>query len=212
MADRALYNFGAAPLQDPIVGKFYLTDPWRNWFVDLQRQFLVRWDDLQFPAQGINLSGGAADPGVDTTTGLLVFSGIADNMIGGVAKLSHQWLPGSVVRPYVNLRFPTSAAANTRWQFDYDIANENGAFIAAAGTYSSLTVITVANPQNVLSSVVADFGDLPMVGFREGTDIMWRLWRLAASDAADTDITDAHLMGLGFNFRKNKAGTVPERA
>src|SRR3972149_2121720 len=107
------------------------------------------WTDLRMPSQGINPPGAASDPGVDDDTGLLVFSGLLDNVIVGAAQMPHEWKPGSTVKPHIHLRFPTSATANTRWSLAYDIANNNGDFTNASGTYTALATVTVANPENV---------------------------------------------------------------
>lgn len=203
------YIIGAAPLQNPIAGPLFLTQAWHEWFVDLQRQFLVRWEDLRFPAQGINPPGAAADPGVDTTTGLLVFSPLLDNVIAGVAQMPHGWLPGSAVHPHLHLRFPTSAVGvTTTWRFDYAIANVEENFVAAAGTYASLATITVPNPQDVLKHVVGAFGELSMTGFRESAIIMWRVWRIVGGAGDDPNAT--HLMEWDLHYQVQKQGTVPE--
>lgn len=210
MSDRAPYIFGAAPLQSPIVGNLPLTKPWFDWFVDLQRQFLVRWDDLRFPAQGVNLPGAAADPARDPTTGLLVFSPLVDNVIAGVAQLPHAWLPGSDVRPHIHVRNPTAVAGQiSRWVFAYDIANATENFSNAVGTYTALPVVSVVNPGNTATHQLASLGTLPMVGFRESAIILWQLSRLAGTDVLDNDggIT---LLEFDIHYQVQKQGTVPE--
>jgi len=169
------------------------------------------WTDLRMPSQGINPPGAASDPGVDDDTGLLVFSGLLDNVIVGAAQMPHEWKPGSTVKPHIHLRFPTSATANTRWSLAYDIANNNGDFTNASGTYTALATVTVANPENVNRLVPADFGDLPMTGFRESAIILWKISRLANSDAADTDTNDCLLIEFDIHYQSEKAGTVLER-
>lgn len=167
-----------------------------------------RWEDLRFPAQGINPPGAASDPGVDPDTGLLVFSGLLDNVIVGVAQMPHAWRPGTSVVPHVHLRFPTSAAANTRWKFEYDLANRSGDFANADGTYTAHETMTVANPQNVNRHVSASFSALSLAGYRESTIILWKVSRLADSDAADTDTNDCLLLEFDFHYQINKTGTV----
>jgi hypothetical protein len=199
------------PLQDAITAQGgRLTLPWERWFADLMRTFLYRWDDLRFPSGGFNPTGSTAPPNVSTATGLLEFSGVADNIIGGVAQMPHGWAPGTLVRPHLHLRFPTSAAANTRWRFDYDIASVNDNFTNVSGTYTTLATITVANPQNVKKHVVASFGDLLMVGMRESAVIIWKITRLAASDAADNDANVCELLEFDIHHQIAKFGTVPE--
>jgi hypothetical protein len=169
-----------------------------------------RWDDLRQPSQSINPAGSTAPPGVDTDTGLLVFSGVLDNAIAGTSQMPHEWFPGTLVRPHLHLRFPTSASANTRWLFEYDLANADGDFTNASGTYTTLATITVANPENVNRHVVAGFGDLVMTGFRESAQILWRITRLAAADAADDDTNDCLLIEFDIHFQKRKVGTIEE--
>jgi hypothetical protein len=168
------------------------------------------WEDLRFPSQGINPPGAAADPGVDDDTGLLAFSGTLDNVVAGAAQMPHAWKAGTAIHPHIHMRFPTSAAADTRWLFEYDIANVNDDFTNASGTYTTLSTITVANPQNVNKHAIAGFGNLSMTGFRESAVILWRLSRLAFSDAADTDANDCLLIELDFHFECAKPGTVLE--
>ena len=57
----------------------------------------TRWDDLRFPAQGINPAGAASPPTVDDTTfpGTLLFATNATNVIAGVAQLPHAWKRGT---------------------------------------------------------------------------------------------------------------------
>jgi hypothetical protein len=187
-----------------------MTPDWQRWFHALSLQFAHRWEDLRFPAQGINPPGAVTDPAVDAATGLLSFSGTLNNAIAGVAQMPHAWTPGSLVRPHLHLRFPTSAAANTRWAFQYDIANVTGDFTNASGTYTTLATITVANPQNVNKHVVASFGDLAMTGFRESAVILWRIARLAATDGLDNDTNACLLIEFDIHYQVEKWGSVPE--
>ena len=53
------------------------------------------WEDLRFPASGINPLGAASDPSRSNVTGMLEFSGTADNLIAGAAQMPHGWLEGS---------------------------------------------------------------------------------------------------------------------
>jgi hypothetical protein len=131
-------------------------------------------------------------------------------VIGGVAQMPHAWKHGTSGHPHIHLRFPTSAAANTRWQFRYDVADINGSFANAVGTYTSLAAVTVANPQDTTKHVYADLGDLPMVGYKESTVILWQVWRLASSDAADNHANAVFLLEFDIHFLNNKAGTANE--
>jgi hypothetical protein len=173
----------------------------------------VAWDAIRFPAQAINPAGSPAPPGVDTDTACLSFSGTADESIRGIARLPNTWLPGSAIHPVVHLRFPTSNGGfSTRWRFGYDIAELDGNFTNAVGTYTALAAVTMANPANTAKHAFKSLGSVTMTGFTEAAVVMWEVARLAASDAADNDTNDCFLMQLDLNFQVEKKGTVGEVA
>lgn len=170
------------------------------------------WDDLRFPSNGINPVGSTAPPSLSTTTGLLTFSGSADNIIAGVAQMPHAWKAGSTIYPHLHLLCATSnGGKNSRWKFEYNRANNNEAFENAYGTYTTLSTITEANPGSGTKLLLnpAGFGELPMVGYRESCCILWRITRLAASDAADNDTNDWVLVEFDIHYQLDKLGTVP---
>jgi hypothetical protein len=171
--------------------------------------FGEEWDDMLTVGTGINPPGAPSDPPRSTTTGLLEFSGTQDNVIVGEWQMSHQWKPG-IVKPHIHLRFPTSTATNTRWKFEYDVASVNGDFVNNSGTLTTLATITIANPENVKKHAVQGFGDIDLSTYKESTVILWRITRLASSDAADTYTGVVELLSLDLHYQKNKAGTEAE--
>lgn len=169
------------------------------------------WEDLRFPASGFNPAGSTAPPAVDTATGLLSFAGNADNIIGGVAQMPHGWKGGTAIYPHIHLQFPTSnAGKNTRWLFEYDVANVNGVFTNAYGTLTAQTAITVANPASVKKHVIASFAAIDMTGFKGSTCVMWRITRLAASDGADDDTNACILLEFDIHYLADKLGSYTE--
>jgi len=172
---------------------------------------VYRWDDLRFPGQAINPAGLLAPPTQDNTTGLLVFSGIADNIVAGVAQMPHAWKAGSSIYPHLHLIATTSnAGKNSRWKFEYNRANNTENFEVAYGSYNAMTVMTVPNPAATSQLLLpSGWGELSMAGYRESSCIMWRVSRLAASDAADDDINDWVLVEFDIHYQSDKMGTVP---
>ena len=169
------------------------------------------WDDLRFPASGFNPAGSTAPPTPDTSTGLLSFAGNADNIIGGVAQMPHAWKRGSAIRPHIHLIFPTSNnGKNTRWKFEYDIANPNENFVNAYGTYTAQAAITVANPAAEKKHVLASFAEISMTGYRESSVVTWRITRLAASDVLDDDTNACILAEFDIHYQVEKTGTATE--
>lgn len=173
------------------------------------------WDDLRFPSSGINPTGAADAPARSTVTGMLEFSGTIDNVLTGTAQLPHAWLPGTVIRPHLHLWFPTSAASNTRWKLEVNRADGDTDFEAAYGSYTSGGlanggIITIANPQNALREVLQGWGDLAMTNLKESAIVMWRITRLANSDATDNHTSAVVLLDVDFHFQLGKLGTDNE--
>jgi hypothetical protein len=170
------------------------------------------WEDLRFPASGFNPAGSTAPPTADTATGLLTFSGTADNIIGGVAQMPHAWKKGSAIKPHVHLIAPTgNAGKNSRWKFEYNRANNREAFENAYGSYTALPTSTVANPNSGTTLLFPDgFGSIDMTGYKESCCILWRITRLAASDVLDDDTTDWVLAEFDIHYQVEKSGTYTE--
>ena len=179
-------------------------------FINNIQSYFRGWDDLRFPSQGINPPGAAADPTRSATTGLLGFSGSVDNIICGVAQMPHSWKRGSSVRPHLHLRFPTSQSGNSRWKFEYDIADVQTPFINNYGTYSDGGTITIANPQNISQEVLSSFNSISMTNLKESAVIIWRISRLANSDSLDTDTSTIVLLEFDIHFETEKIGTKTE--
>ena len=170
------------------------------------------YDDLRFPAVGINLPGGAADPTRDNTTGLLVFSQTLDNVIAGVSQMPHSWGRARypIVKPHIHLRVNTATTAVSRWQFEYDVASVNDNFANALGTYTSLPAVSFTNPNSTTKHAILSLGDLDLTGNRESCVILWRVWRLASSDAADVDTSTINLLEFDIHYVHDKPGTPTE--
>lgn len=177
---------------------------WRDWLT------VPAWDDLRFPASGINPPGAASDPGRSTTTALLEFSGTQDNLIAGVAQMPHAWATGTPISPHLHLRFPTSATCNTRWKLETDMASASGDFTNNSGTYTDRGTITVANPTNVKKHELADFSDLTMTGYGISTNVTWRITRLASSDAADNCTAVVELLEFDIHYEIDSFGSGTE--
>ena len=169
------------------------------------------WDDFTMPASGINPPGAVSDPPRSTTTGLLEFSGTADNILAGVMQLPHRWAEGTEIRPHIPVRFTTSTATNTRWKFEYDIASPTGNFTNNSGTYTDGGTITIANPQNVKKHVLGGFTAIAMTGHTLSANVLWKITRLASTDAADNYTGVVELLDFDMHFQTDRpAGSDDE--
>lgn len=175
------------------------------------------YEDLRFPAQGINLPGAASDPSRSTSNGLLYFSGTADNVIAGVAQAPHAQKYDGTWKPHIHLVFPTSASANSRWKLEWDLANVNGDFTMqipaaynSATTYAFSEIITAANPENTKKHAIFSFSSIDLTGYTASVCAPWRLSRLAGSDAVDNHTSPIVLLEFDIHYPIDALGSRSE--
>lgn len=101
---------------------------WRTWAKVYLRT--PAWEDLRFPASGINPPGAASDPGVDTGDGRLVFSASAENIVAMQVQMPHAWKEGSTIHPHVHWSPTSTNTGNVLWRLKYKVANIGAAFPA----------------------------------------------------------------------------------
>lgn len=168
------------------------------------------WDDLRFPAQGINPAGAADAPTVDTALtgypGTLLFSGSQDNIIAGIAQMPHAWKAGTAVKPHIHWSKPVGSASAADWVLYYRIlgspGDAHGALVGpVAGTLVAGTA-TVAN-----SMLLTAFGSIDLTGQKESTCLAWQIRRLGNTDA---DSGTARLFEFDLHYQTDKSGTVNE--
>ena len=169
----------------------------------------LAWDDLRFPAQGINPAGAAAAPAVDDVLtsfpGTLLFSGSQDNIIAGVAQMPHAWLAGSAIRPHIHWSNPTGTADAVEWEFWYRIAgypgDVSGPLVGpVAGT------LTAGSPAVSDQHCLTSFGNIDMTGQRESSMMAWQIRRLGSDASAGT----ARLFEFDIHYQIGKLGTAAE--
>jgi hypothetical protein len=170
----------------------------------------MRWDDLRFPAQGINPAGSTSAPDVITTeTGLpgcFSFPGNANAMIAGVAQMPHSWRPGTAIRPHIHWSKDTGSADAVSWQLYIRHFGSPG---DAQGAWSSAIDGTIAAGSQLVTGqhLVTTFGEVDMTGRGESAMMAWRLYRRGGTDA---DAADATFYEFDIHFRVEKGGTRQE--
>jgi hypothetical protein len=168
------------------------------------------WEDLRFPAQGINPPGNAEAAQRSTTTGYLEFLGDADNAISGVAQMPHAWKVGSTIYPHIHVRFANANAGNTRWRLDYDVADINGNFANAAGTFTAGTAVTLASPASSTKHNILGLGSINMAGKGLSCIVLWKLTRLSTGDALDTYTGTVGLLEFDIHYEIDAMGSSEE--
>ena len=129
------------------------------------------WDDLRFPAQGINPAGQTNAPTVDTITfpGTLLFSVAAPNLIAGVAQMPHAWAVGTSITPHIHWAKSNNQVGNVAWEWCYSVADVGEVFPA----YSTWEPCTYPGPDGDTMNLqaIAAWSDLSLVGKHESVMI-----------------------------------------
>ena len=167
------------------------------------------WEDLRFPAQGINPAGTANAPTIDTTTypGTLLFSGTADNHIAGVAQLPHAWLEGSELRPHVHWRKTTADGSGLAvgWELRYSISAINAAPVAYTAWLAG--TLAVGNLTALEHHNLTGFPAIPMTGYKGSTCLCWEMRRVGSTDAYGSS---SRFLELDFHHQVGSSGSEQE--
>lgn len=163
------------------------------------------WEDLRFPAAGINPPGAVSDPTRDTSDGRFVFSGTATNMIAIQAQMPHSWKEGSSIHAHVHWSPTNTNTGNVKWELRYKIANVNGAFPAS---WTTATVLA-AGSGTADAHQIAGFSAIDMTGKTLSCMILMLVSRLGA-DVQDTYNADCKLNEVDIHFEMDAVGSDQE--
>ena len=166
------------------------------------------WDDLKFPATGINPPGAAADPTLNTTNGLLEFSATTTNTVAVQVQMPHAWFEGSTISPHVHWRKKTAGAGNVMWELKYEFQNIGGTFTDSPTT-ATVSTASVGGNDTALVHSLSSFGDVSMRDKRISCMGLLTISRLGG-DAADTYTGVAQLLEFDIHYQIDTFGSIPE--
>jgi hypothetical protein len=146
---------------------------------------LNAWDDLRFPAVGINLSGGGGEPTRDPATGYLEFPATGTSTIVVHPQMPHKWREGSVIVPHTHWRKKTAGAGNVVWRLEYEWTNIWDIETDVYTTENASTVPDSRDDGSAKRHLVTPFLSQAMTGFRISVMGVCRLSRLG-NDGGDT--------------------------
>lgn len=164
------------------------------------------WEDLRFPAVGINPAGITNAAVNDTTDGLLNFSGTVDNVIVMQAQMPHGWLNNSEISPHLHLLNSGDATGTTRWRLEWKIADVMDNF---PSDWASET-ITCVLPNSSSTHRLYTFAHIDMTGKQDSCMILLKLTRLAQSDAADDYASIVKLIEFDIHYKQEAFGSINE--
>lgn len=176
----------------------------------LEAEGQLRWEDLRFPAQGINPLGVSAPPAMDDVLtsfpGTLLFSGSQENVLAGIAQMPHGWKPGTAVKPHIHWSKPVGSSSAVSWVLYYRHLGFPSD-VAADWVGPVAGTLTAGAPQTTNAHCITGFGEIDMTGKRESSCLCWQIRRLGDIDA---DNGTARLYEFDIHVQIEKHGTASE--
>lgn len=170
-----------------------------------------RWQDVRFPATGINPIGAASDPTIETdlnaVPGSLLFSATQDNYIAVLVQLPHGRKRGAGLHPHIHYHRTAAGAGAILWQARHRlIGNVAGPMTAWSAWTALVDAIPAAVPDVHL---LASYEYIPDADLTDSAMFCFALRRLA-TDPADTYAGTARLLELDWHVRLLAAGSEDE--
>jgi hypothetical protein len=164
------------------------------------------WEDLRFPATGINPPGLVSDPDVDTTDGTFLFDAGSTEIIMGVAQMPHSWKIGTNIHPHIHWSPTSTNEGDVLWRLEYQLASINSAF---SGSWATLDVLDAGSGTDD-DHLLASWAVIDMSGISGVSAIMkWRVSRIGG-DASDTYTADAKLLEFDIHYEIDRPGSRQE--
>lgn len=164
------------------------------------------WEDLRFPVAGINPPGAASDPARNTTTGLLVFSASATNIIAIQVQMPHSWKIGSEISPHIHLWYPNANAGNSVWTLQYQLAGIGDNF---PNSFTTITE-TFAAPGVAQRHSLHAFDNIDMSSVTGVSAMIVMLLSRIGGDGADTYGAALPLLEFDIHYQIDSLGSRDE--
>jgi len=165
------------------------------------------FDDLMFPAVGINPTGAAGAPTLDNDNGWMSFDANTQQVVAIQVQLPHRWKEGSTIYPHVHWAKSTADAGNVVWQLEYKWVPINAAMD------TTWTVLTVSSPiaatpdtNTARKHLISAFTPVAATGKKISDMMIVKLSRLA-TDAADTYTATALLFQFDIHIEIDSLGS-----
>jgi hypothetical protein len=163
------------------------------------------WEDLRFPASGINPAGIATPPAVDGNDGCFLFHASGTDTIGIIAQMPHAWREGSAIFPHIHWAATDAAAGNVLWRLEWQIADIGETFPGVWSTNDLLVATSGVAEKHVVNA----FSNIAMAGRKISCILKIRVNRIG-SDGSDTYSTSAKLYEFDIHYRIDSQGSIKE--
>ena len=165
----------------------------------------TKWEDLRFPAVGVNFLGVLSPPDRDANDGNALFDASSIETIAITAQLPHSWHEGSELRPHVHWCKTTSNAGTVLWSMTYRWANAGQVFPAYSGAITAESV--VGHDDTLDKHAIDKFAAIDGDSKKVSSMLLVTLGRLATGD---TYPDDAKLLEFDIHYLSENEGTDEE--
>lgn len=166
-----------------------------------------RWDDLRFPAGGVNPSGPENAPTVDSDTGLYTFADGLTRILAGLAQMPHAWLEESAVGPHAH--WIQTAPGDVLWRLETRVFGAVDADFPEEWTTVYGSATTHAYPGSGSRVMITEFPAPVMTGMKISSMILFRLSRMGA-DVLDTHAASVRLLEFDIHYQLDSTGSERE--
>lgn len=170
-----------------------------------------RWQDVRFPATGINPIGAAADPTIETdldaVPGSLLFSASQDNYIAILVQLPHGRMRGAGLHPHIHYQRSAAGSGAILWQARHCLIGNVAGTMGAWSNWTALTDVVPASVPDV--HLLASYSYIDDATLSDSAMFCFALRRLA-TDPSDTYAGTARLLELDWHVRLIAAGSEDE--
>jgi len=165
------------------------------------------FDDLMFPATGINPSGSPTAPVLDNNNGWLQFDPNIQQVIAIQVQLPHRWKEESLLYPHIHWSKSDYAAGNVVWQLEYKWLPIGDVMDTDWTTTSISTPISATPDTNTARKhLISSFPEIDTTNKHISDMIIMKLSRLA-TDSADTYSSNALMFQFDIHYEIDSFGS-----
>ena len=190
--------------QAPLVTKAgNAVSAFQNWLVALynKNSWSTFWEDLRFPATGINPTGAVGPMTFDTTNIGFLAAAASTQSIAMIAQMPHSWKEGTLIYPHIHWEPTTAGAGNVLWGMDYKWTN-----VGETEPVAWTTTGVVSAAGGAFKHQIASFPALDGSGKTISSILSIKIYRVGG-DTLDTYGADALLKEFDIHYESDELGS-----
>lgn len=175
----------------------------------VEAQFQDRWDDMRFPANGLNPPGPTGAPLRNTTYGWQEFSATATNLVVAFVQFPHAWAEGTVITPHVHWMKTTNGSGTVQWELEWWHVPIGGV-LTSLSTLNTDGAVVAGTPDNdtQYEHLISTFGDVDTTGWEISDMLICHIKRIGGDVTYDDYAAPAALLEFDIHYQRDSRGSV----